>query len=150
MINCEWDNIGTANDDHDFAVHKLNNIEKCWYPHTEYQKMNPLEKCRLYFIHKKKKKSSDWYKRKALTSVNALSITMISQMYEMSTSISSLDNHVKNQDNRLKRLMSQQMAYKSDFDEVFSSSEGYPEATNRNNGSLIRGQLNSSKRGRNK
>ena len=145
MINCEWDNIGTANDDHDFAVHKLNNVEKCWYPDTEYQKMNPLEKRRLYFIQKKKKKTSDWYKCKALTSVNALSITTIPQMYEMSTSISSLDNHVKNQDNRLKRLMSQKMADKSDSDEVFSSSEGDPEATNRNNGSLLCGQLKSSK-----
>ena len=149
MINCEWDNIGTANDDHDFAVHKLNNIEKCWYPHTKYQKMNPLEKCRLYFIHKKKKKSSDWYKRKALTSVNALSITMISQMYEMSTSISSLDNHVKNQDNRLKRLMSQQMADKFDSVELFSSSEREPEGTNLNNGSLVPRQIKSYHRGRN-
>ena len=81
ILNGEWDKRGIANGDHDFAVHKLNNIEKCWYPHTEYQKMNPLEKRRLYFIQKNKNKSSDWYKRKALTSVNALSITMISQMY---------------------------------------------------------------------
>ena len=99
MINFEWNNRGTANGDHDFAVHKLNNIYKCWHPDTEYQKMNPLEKRRLYLIQKNKNKSSDWYKRKALTSVNALSITMSSQMYKMSTSIASLDNHVKNQDN---------------------------------------------------
>ena len=81
MLNGELDNRGVDNGDNDFAFHSFNNIDKCCYPDPEYQKMNPLEKRRLYFIHKKKKKSSDWYKRKALTSVNALSITMISQMY---------------------------------------------------------------------
>ena len=29
------------------VVHKLNNIDKCWYPKPKYQKMNHLMKCRL-------------------------------------------------------------------------------------------------------
>ena len=60
-------------------------------------------------------------------------------MSEISTSIASLATHVKNQDNCLKPLMSQQMADKSDSDELFISSEGEPEGTNRNNSSLILG-----------
>ena len=99
---------------------------------------------------KKQKKSSDWSDRKAPTSVNAVSITMSSQMSKMSTSIASLATHVKNQDNCLKRLMSQKMADKSESDKLFSSSEGEPDGTKRSNISLFRGQLNSSKRGRNK
>ena len=48
MLNGEWDKRGIANGDHDFAFHKLNNIDKLWYPNPEYQKINPLEKRRLY------------------------------------------------------------------------------------------------------
>ena len=80
MINGEWDKRFISNGDHDFAVHKLNNIDKCWYPDTEYQKINPLEKHRLYSNQKKQNKSSDWSKRKYPTSVNAVSITRIYQM----------------------------------------------------------------------
>ena len=101
MINGEWDKRGIANGDHDFAVHKLNNIDKCWYPDPEYQKMNHLEKRRLYLNKKKQKKSSDWSGHKAPTSVNAVSITN-SQLSKMYTPISSLETYVKNQDNCLK------------------------------------------------
>ena len=48
MLNGEWDKRGIANGDHDFAFHKLNNIDKLWYPNPEYQKINPLDKRRLY------------------------------------------------------------------------------------------------------
>ena len=48
MLNGEWDNRGIASGDHDFAAHKLNNVDKCWYPDPDYQKMNPLEKRRLH------------------------------------------------------------------------------------------------------
>ena len=137
MLNGEWDKRGISNGDHDFELHNMNNIDKCWYPDTEYQNMNPLEKLRLYLNQQNQKKSSDWYERKAPTSVNAVSITMSYQISEMTTSITSLANHVKNQDNRLKRLISQQMADKSDSDKLFSISEGEPEGTNRNNGSLV-------------
>ena len=147
MLNGEWYKRGISNGDHEFAFNKTHNNGKCWYPNLEYQKMNPLEKLRLYLNQQKQKKSSDWYKRKAPTSVIAVYITMSYQMSKMSTSIASLATHVKNQDNRLKLLMSQQMEDKSDSDELFSSSEGYPEGKNRNNGSLVRGQLKSSKRG---
>ena len=59
MLNGEYDNIGIANINHDFAVHNLNNIDKCWYPDPEYQKLNPLKKLRLYLNQQKQKKSSD-------------------------------------------------------------------------------------------
>ena len=59
-------------------------------------------------------------------------------MSEISTSIASLDTQVNNEDNHLKRLMSQKMADRSDSDELFSSSEGEPKGTNRNNGSHVR------------
>ena len=36
MLNGEWDNSGISNGDDNFAVYKLNNIEKCWYPVPEY------------------------------------------------------------------------------------------------------------------
>ena len=72
ILNGEWDKRGIANGDHDFAVHKLNNIEKCWYPNPEYQKMNPLEKRRLYLNQKKQEKSSDWSKRKTPPFVTAV------------------------------------------------------------------------------
>ena len=72
---------------------------------------------------KKQKKSSDWSERKSPTYFNSVSITMSSQMSEMSTSIASLDTYVKNQDNRLKRLMSQKIADKSDSDKLLNSSE---------------------------
>ena len=68
----------------------------------------------------------------------------------MSTSISGLETHFKNQDNRLKLMISKQTADKSDSDKLFSISEGESEGTNRNNASLVRGWLNSNKRGRNK
>ena len=29
-LNVKWDKRGISNGDHDFAVHKLNNIDKCW------------------------------------------------------------------------------------------------------------------------
>ena len=112
--------------------------------------MNPLDKRRLYLNQQNQNKSSDWSERKAPTSFNDMSITMISQIYEISTSIASLDTHVKNQDYPLKQLMSQKMADKYNSDKLFSSSEGEPEGTNLNNGSLVLGQLKSSKRGRNK
>ena len=111
--------------------------------------MNPLDKRRLYLNQQNQNKSSDWSERKDLTSFNDVYITMISQIYEIFTSIASLATHVKNQDNPLKWLMSQKMADKSNYDELFSSNEGEPEGANRNNGSLVRGQLKSSKRGRN-
>ena len=68
----------------------------------------------------------------------------------MSTSIAILSNNVNNQDNCLKQLMSQQMGDKSESDEIFSSSDGDPEGMNRNNGSIVYGQLKPYKRGRNK
>ena len=104
MLNGEWDKKGIASGDHEFAAHKLNNIDKCWYPDPEYQKTNPPEKCRLYLNQQNQKKSSDWSERTYPTSVADVSITN-SQMNEISAPISSLETHVKNQDNRLKRLM---------------------------------------------
>ena len=71
-------------------------------------------------------------------------------MSEIFTSIASLATHDKKQDNRLKLMMSHQMADKSDSYKLFSISEGHPDGTNRNNGSLVRGKLKSSKIGRNK
>ena len=112
--------------------------------------MNTLEKRRLYLNQQKQNKSYDWSKRKSPTSVNDVSITMGSQMSEISTSIFSLATHVKNQNYSLKRLMSQKLADKSNSDKLFSSSEVDPEGTNRNNGSLVRGQLESYKIGINK
>ena len=47
MLNGEWYKRGIAKGDHEFAVHKLNIIDKLWYPNPEYQKMNLLEKRRL-------------------------------------------------------------------------------------------------------
>ena len=75
MIDGEWDNRGIYNGNHDFVVHNLNNIDKCWYPNPEYQKMNSLEKHRFYLNHKKQKKSSDWSERKAPNFANSVSIT---------------------------------------------------------------------------
>ena len=60
MINGEWYNKVIANFDHEFAVHKLNNIDKCWYPDLEYQKINPPAKSRLYLNQQEQNKSSDW------------------------------------------------------------------------------------------
>ena len=40
IITGEWDKRGIDNGNHDFVVHKLNNIGKCWYHDPEYQKMN--------------------------------------------------------------------------------------------------------------
>ena len=137
MINGEWDKRGIANGEHDFAVHNLNNIDKCCYPIPKYQKMNSMHKRRLYLNQEKQNKSSDWSERKAPTSVNAVSTTMISQMSKIFTSIASLATHVKNQDNCLKLLMSQKMVDKSDSDKLFSISEGEPEGKKRNNGSLV-------------
>ena len=137
IINGEWDNRGIANGDHDFAVHKLNRIDKWWYPNPEYQSMNPLEKRRLYLNQQKQNKLSNWSERRAPTSINAVSITMSFQMSEMSTYIASLATHVKNQDNCLKRLMSQKMADKSDSDKLFSKFERETEGTNCNNRSLV-------------
>ena len=138
MLNGEWDNRGIASGDHDFAAHKLNNVDKCWYPDPDYQKMNPLEKRRLHLNQQKKKKYSDWYKHNSPISINAVSITN-TQVSEMSTSISGLETHFKNQDNRLKLMISKQTADKSDSDKLFSISEGESEGTNRNNASLVRG-----------
>ena len=45
------------NGDHNFAFYKLSNIDKCWYPDTEYQKMNYLEKRRLYFNQQKEEEN---------------------------------------------------------------------------------------------
>ena len=56
MLNGEWYKRGIAIGDNNFAVQKLNNIDKCWYPNPEYQKLNPLEKYRLYLNQKKQKK----------------------------------------------------------------------------------------------
>ena len=109
MIDGEWDNRGIYNGNHDFVVHNLNNIDKCWYPNPEYQKMNSLEKQRFYLNHKKQKKSSDWSERKAPTSVNAVYIAMSSQMSKTSISITSLATHDKNKDIRVKHLMSHDM-----------------------------------------
>ena len=58
---------------------------------------------------KKQKISSDWCKHKTPTSVTDVSITNY-QTCEMSTSIDSLATQVKNQDNRLKRILSKQIA----------------------------------------
>ena len=66
---------------------------------------------------------------------------------EISTSIASLATHVKNQDDCLKQLMSKKMSVKSEYDELFSRSEGEPQGKKRNNGSLVQGQINPSKRG---
>ena len=52
MLSGEWYKRGIANSDNDFAVNKLNKIDKCWYPDPEYQKMIPLEKRRLYLNQK--------------------------------------------------------------------------------------------------
>ena len=112
--------------------------------------MNPLEKRRIYLNQKNQKKSSNWSKRKSPTSFNAVYITMSYQLSEISTSIASLATHVKNQENCLKQLLSQQMEDKSDSDKLFSSSEVKPEGTNLNKGSLVCGKIKSSKRGRNK
>ena len=71
-------------------------------------------------------------------------------MSEIFTSISSLATYVNNQEIFLKRMISKQMTYKYDSDELFSSSEGESEGANCNNGSLVCGRLNSTKRGRNK
>ena len=150
MLNSEFDKRGITNGDHDFAVHKPNNIDKCWYPNPDYQYMNPLEKRRIYLNQKNQKKSSNWSKRKSPTSFNAVYITMSYQLSEISTSIASLATHVKNQENCLKQLLSQQMEDKFDSDKLFSSSEVKPEGTNLNNGSLVCGKIKSSKRGRNK
>ena len=49
---------------------------------------------------------------------------MSSQMSEMYTPIANLATNVKNQDNSLKRLMSQQMVENSDADKLFGSSDG--------------------------
>ena len=105
MLNGEQDKRGISNGNHYFAVYKLNNIDKCWYPDPEYQNMNPLDKRRLYLNQQNQNKSSDWSERKAPTSFNDMSITMSFQIYEISTSIASLATHVKNQDYPLKRLM---------------------------------------------
>ena len=48
MLNSEWDKRGIANGDRVFAVHRLKNIDKCWYPDPDYQNMDPLEKRRFY------------------------------------------------------------------------------------------------------
>ena len=149
MLNGEWDRRGIVSGDYDFAAHKLNNIDKCWYPNPEYHKMNPLEKRRLYLNQKKKKESSDWSKRKSPTSINAVSFTN-TQMPEIYTFIDILATHVKNQDNRLKRMISNQMADKYHYDKRFSSSKVEYEGTNRNNSSLVRGRLKSINRGRNR
>ena len=70
--------------------------------------------------------------------MNAVSITN-TKMPEIYTSIASLATNVKNQDNRLKKMISKQIADKSDSNKLFSSSEGESEGTNRNNGSLVIG-----------
>ena len=149
ILNGECDKRGISNGDHYFAVHRLKNIYKCWYTNPEYQKMNPLEKRRLSLNNQNQKKSSDWSERKAPISVNAVSITN-SQLSEMSTSIAILATYFKNQDNRLKKIISKKLADKSDSDKFFSISEGESEGTNQNNRSLVIGRLKSTKIGRNK
>ena len=72
VLNGEWDNRVIANGDHDFVVHKLNYIDKYWNPDPGYQKMNPLEKRRIYLNQQKQKKSFDWSDCKASTSINTV------------------------------------------------------------------------------
>ena len=80
-----WDTAAILNGGHDFLAKKQVRVTKKWYPFNKYEKLEPLERHKLFIQQK-----ADGVKKPPVQSLNAVSVDTNSEISALTSVMSSL------------------------------------------------------------